>query len=107
MRAFDERRIQRDASRCRVRARSRSGTTRVRRELSQFPEITLDLVREALELASGGGRLALRLNPKDYETLGDHAEQLVARIGQLTSADVVADPAVQPGGCRVEGLLLL
>ena len=74
----------------------------IRRELSQAPDITLDLVREALELASGSGHIKLHLNPKDRETLGDQAEQLVARVGRLASAEVVADPAIEPGGCRVE-----
>jgi flagellar assembly protein FliH len=74
----------------------------IRRELTRAPEITLELVREALELASGGGRLKLRLNPGDYESLGDRAEQLAARIHKLAPADVIADPEIRPGGCRVD-----
>jgi flagellar assembly protein FliH len=74
----------------------------IRRELAGQPEITLDLVREALELAASSGRLKLRLNPQDCQTLGERAKQLAAQISELAPADVVADPNIRPGGCRVD-----
>jgi flagellar assembly protein FliH len=74
----------------------------VRRELGRSPEITLDLVREALDLAAGSERITLHLNPADYETLGEQAGQLTARLSETTATDIVADPAVSPGGCLIE-----
>jgi flagellar assembly protein FliH len=74
----------------------------IRRQLTQTPEITLQLVREALELAAGGGRLQLRLNPADYDSLGSHAKQLAARLDTLAPAEVIPDPEISPGGCRVD-----
>ena len=41
----------------------------VRRELSRSPEITLTLVREALELAAGSSHVRLHFNPADHEAL--------------------------------------
>lgn len=73
----------------------------VRRELSQTPEISLDLVREALELASGAGRITLRLNPQDYALLSLKVQQLSGPMGKLAPTDIVADPQVSPGGCIV------
>jgi flagellar assembly protein FliH len=73
----------------------------VRRELSRTPQITLDLVREALELASGSTRIELRLNPQDRQALGQGVEELAARVAKLAPADIVADPQVTSGGCIV------
>lgn len=73
----------------------------VRRELSQSPEITLSLVREALELAAGAGRITLRLNPQDHALLSVKVQQLSGPIGALAPTDIVADPQVTPGGCIV------
>ena len=74
----------------------------VRREIDRVPEITVDLIREALELASGNKRITLRLNPVDRAALGDRIDQLTATLGDLAPAQIVADPAITPGGCRVD-----
>ena len=73
----------------------------IRRELSESPEITLDLVREALQLALGSGQIRLHLHPKDYESLGQGIEQITASIGNLAPADIVPDPGISLGTCRV------
>jgi flagellar assembly protein FliH len=85
-----------------VRVASSIAERVIRRELRQSPEITLELIREALELAAAGGKIVLCLNPHDYETLGDQAQQLAARLRQLAPADVKPDPEVGSGGCRVD-----
>ncbi len=73
----------------------------VRRELSQDPQITVSLVREALQLAMGSGRLRLHLNPADYASLGDQTARLTSEFSELAPADIVADDTVEAGGCRV------
>jgi flagellar biosynthesis/type III secretory pathway protein FliH len=73
----------------------------IRREFSRQPEITLDLVREALELASGNDRIALRLNPQDHAHLGDRAAALASELAGLGPVEILADPAVTSGGCKV------
>lgn len=73
----------------------------VRSELRDRPEITLSLVREALELAAGSPGVRLLLNPLDYESLGAEAKRITESLSALGEAEVVADDSVGPGGCRV------
>jgi flagellar assembly protein FliH len=73
----------------------------VRRELSKTPEISLDWIREALELVTGEARVTLHLNPGDFETLGERAQQLLTRLTKLGVATISPDPAIEAGGCRV------
>lgn len=74
----------------------------VLREVGRTPEITLDLIREALELASGCEQIQVRLHPSDHTTLAELAQPLATRICGLAPTTVVSDPEVQPGGCRIE-----
>lgn len=74
----------------------------VRREVQRVPLITVELVREALQLASGNERITLRLNPTDYATLKDHITRLTGEMSSLAETRVLADPAITAGGCRVE-----
>lgn len=74
----------------------------IRRELSQDPQITLQLVREALELATGSTQIRVLLNPADFEALQGQVQRLAAEISGLAPAELLADPAIQAGGCRVE-----
>jgi flagellar assembly protein FliH len=74
----------------------------VRREVQRVPLITVELVREALQLATGHERITLRLNPTDHETLKSHISKLIAEMASLAQTNVVADAAITAGGCRVE-----
>ena len=74
----------------------------VRREIGRHPEITLALVREALELAAGNSQVRIQLNPNDLEALRDQICVLIDEIAPLANAELNADPEVAPGGCRVE-----
>ena len=73
----------------------------IRRELSQAPDITLDLIRESLDLAAGGSSLTVRMNPADYQSLGEGINELTQHFNGLSPTDIIADPEVEPGGCRV------
>ena len=74
----------------------------IRREVRQQPEITLTLVREALDLAAGSPNVRLHLNPEDYNSLGDQVRTLIEAMSALGDAEVTADATVGQGGCRVE-----
>lgn len=74
----------------------------IRRELTRQPEITLTLIREALELAAGSSQVRIHLNPADHKEIGERAEALIQELSTLTTAELLADPEVTPGGCRVE-----
>ena len=74
----------------------------IRRRLPEHPEITLTLLREALELAAGNSQLQILMNPDDHQAMGPQAETLVKELSGLASAQFVPDPEITPGGCRVE-----
>jgi flagellar assembly protein FliH len=71
-------------------------------ELRKKPEITIGLVREALDLAAGAGGVRVLLNPEDHAALGNQVRILVDELTRLAPADVVADRSISRGGCRVE-----
>lgn len=73
----------------------------VRGELQRRPEITLQWVRESLELAAGRGELTVQLNPGDAATLERQVRQLAAAFAPLATISVVGDEAISPGGCRL------
>jgi flagellar assembly protein FliH len=74
----------------------------IRREAAHSPEITLNLVREALELAVGRADVQLRLHPDDLAALGPHLERLQVELGRVARPQVIADPEISRGGCRVD-----
>jgi flagellar assembly protein FliH len=74
----------------------------VRRELRHDPRISLDWVREALELVSGGQRISIRLHPDDHDLLQPHVAQLTNQFGISDRAEIVADERVEAGGCLVQ-----
>jgi len=74
----------------------------MRRELGQHPEITLALVREALELAAGNAELRIHLNPEDHQAIASQVNILIKELAGLARAELIADPEITRGGCRVE-----
>jgi flagellar assembly protein FliH len=74
----------------------------VRREIGRHPEITLTLVREALELAAGSSQLRIQLNPNDLKALRDQLRVVIDEVAPLAGTELNADPEIAPGGCRVE-----
>ncbi len=74
----------------------------IRRELPEHPEITMTLIREALELAAGSSQLRIHMNPDDYKALGGQVEMLIEELSGLAGAEVMADKEITPGGCLVE-----
>jgi flagellar assembly protein FliH len=74
----------------------------VRGELSRRPNLSHQWIRETLELASTCHTLTLRLNPADHEALGSLREALASEFSNLSPTNILADPRVAPGGCRVD-----
>jgi flagellar assembly protein FliH len=73
----------------------------MRRELASQPEISLTLVREALELAAGCHKVTLHLHPADRAALGDRVQQLASHMAKLGPVHTVVDETISRGGCRV------
>jgi flagellar assembly protein FliH len=74
----------------------------IRGELRRQPEITLRLIREALELASGSSNVRLHLNPDDHTALGTQVRSLIDAMSGLGGVEITADATISQGGCRVE-----
>jgi flagellar assembly protein FliH len=74
----------------------------IRREVERTPDITLALVKEALELAAGSADVQLRMHPDDLVALGKRAKQLAGELGRLGDVKFVADAEITKGGCRVD-----
>ncbi len=74
----------------------------VRRELSQYPEITLQWMREALELTAGASEVQVKLNPEDHRNLAGQAAELAKTISGIAPATITSDANISLGGCRVE-----
>src|SRR5271165_731620 len=66
----------------------------IRSELTRQPEIPLTLIREALQLATGGGDVRLLLNPADHQALGGQVKLLVGEMAGLGETQIVADAAI-------------
>ena len=71
--------------------------TVVGRELSHTRTPGRDAVARALAMAKTHGPATARLNPDDVESIGDLADLAPGRV-----IEIVADPAVEPGGCILE-----
>lgn len=74
----------------------------IRREVREQPDITLSLVREALDLAAGSPNVRLYLNPEDYKALGVQVRTLIDAVSAIGDAEVTPDATISQGGCRVE-----
>ena len=57
----------------------------VRRQLPQMPEVPLNLVKEALDLAAGSPEIRIYLNPRDHSALGKQVESLTAQVAAVAS----------------------
>lgn len=74
----------------------------IRREIAQHPEITMTLIREALNMAVGSPRIRVRMNPADLEALAGHLEPLQQELNRAGKAEIVPDDEVTLGGCRID-----
>jgi flagellar assembly protein FliH len=76
----------------------------LRREAAVTPEVTLTLIREGLQMAAGSTTIRIHLHPGDFETLKGQISRLANELRQIGPSEVVADPAITAGGCRIETL---
>lgn len=74
----------------------------VRRELQADPQITVQLVRDGLELARGSSEMRILLHPQDHAALGAQIERLATEFSRLGATTLVPDDRITPGGCRIE-----
>jgi flagellar assembly protein FliH len=85
-----------------VRLATRIASRVMRRELEHVPDLPLTFIRESLELAVAADGLRLLLNPQDFEYLGREVKLLVTELATAGNVEIVADPRITLGGCRLE-----
>jgi flagellar biosynthesis/type III secretory pathway protein FliH len=73
----------------------------IRRRLEKEPEIALDVIADALRLASGSADITLHVNPTDHANLGSQIERLASTLCRLAPSQIIPDPSISAGGCRV------
>lgn len=73
----------------------------LRQELTNRPDTAVEMIRAALELATGSSHIELRLNPRDQELLGTHAEDVIKSMAACSATTIIADESISRGGCVV------
>lgn len=71
----------------------------LRREIHDDPQVPLQFVREALDLAAGSPELTIRLSTHDFADIEANVKQLAESLGSIARIHVVADESISPGGC--------
>jgi len=74
----------------------------VRRTIEVDPQVSLDMIREALQLVTGSSQLQIRLNPKDKQQLADFSGSVAGVLSGMDNVSFIADETVSPGGCLLE-----
>jgi flagellar assembly protein FliH len=66
-----------------------------------YPEVLAGNVGEALKLVVGMHKLRIAIHPTQRATLGEALPQLKLEFPTLDHVELVEDPSVAPGGCRL------
>lgn len=66
------------------------------------PGLARRAVREAAGRLARSERLVAHVSPDDLAQIEEYRPQLLAELGELSHLDIRSDPAVAPGGCRVD-----
>ncbi|HET6424299.1 MAG TPA: FliH/SctL family protein [Planctomycetaceae bacterium] len=74
----------------------------VRTNLVARPELATGMISEALKLAAGQPQLRVHLNPTDLTRFGDKAQQIVESLSACASPELIPDPSLPVGDCRLE-----
>ncbi|MDO4550304.1 MAG: FliH/SctL family protein [Planctomycetia bacterium] len=73
----------------------------IRRELQKDPEISLNWIREALELISSG-EVTLKLNPQTLSVLKPTLEKIAGQMHNLVSVEFLPDETFPLGDCQLQ-----
>ena len=74
----------------------------LRHELSRRPQLAVEIIQEALQMAAGQLQLKLRLHPADIEVLQEVGQEALSRLASMGQADLVPDESITRGGCLIE-----
>lgn len=71
-------------------------------ETSVNPQIIIDTIEKALQMAVRSDHYHVRVNPADLETVTKHKPLFLASINGLQNLTFQADPNISSGGCLLE-----
>ncbi len=79
----------------------------VRRILGEFEETELAarMVRQLVREADGEGKIRLCVSSGEFQAIQDRAAEMQRAFPGVEAIEVMADPDVEPGGCRMESEL--
>ncbi|MDN5346746.1 MAG: flagellar assembly protein FliH [Clostridia bacterium] len=72
------------------------------RQVELNPQVTLDLARQAVREVAEGEVYIIYASPGDAELLRQRRAELEQELKPAAALQIVADPAIKPGGCRIE-----
>lgn len=74
----------------------------VGRQLELSRDIILDIARRAIQRVAEGQFYTIYASPDEVAFLRQYREELLKEVPPNARLQIIADPAVKPGGCRVE-----
>jgi flagellar assembly protein FliH len=74
----------------------------LRTELSTRPDLTTQMLTEALQLAAGQTQLKVRFHPADLDRLGPQAQEVIKRLTACADPELIGDPSIASGGCIID-----
>lgn len=72
------------------------------REVSEHPDIVLDLIRKSMKRLKDKADLRIRVNPDDLQLVKDAREELLAAVDGVDKIEIADDRRVGRGGCVIE-----
>jgi flagellar assembly protein FliH len=72
------------------------------REVSESPDIVLDLIRKSMKRLKDKAQLRIRVNPEDLQLVKEARPDLLASVDGVEKIEVSDDRRVGRGGCVIE-----
>jgi flagellar assembly protein FliH len=72
------------------------------REVSEHPDIVLDLIRKSMKRLKDKAELRIRVNPEDLQLVREARAELLASVDGVEKIEVSDDRRVGRGGCIIE-----
>ena len=74
----------------------------IRGQLDAAPETVTYIVRETMNILNGGEQIDLYVNPADLAACHSYGETLKGEYEEISRLEVIADPGLPRGSCRIE-----
>lgn len=77
----------------------------IRREVAADPKVILTIIETALQASIRTDQYRILINPVDLENVTRQKPLFLASISGLKNLSIETDPAISPGGCRIDSEL--